>query len=667
MQRQHDKVGRHKMKTKILFVVLLGFFSGSVMNAQTNISGLISSNTTWDLAGSPYIIVGNTMVDNDVTLTIDAGVTVKFDDLMALQINGQLIARGSSGNEIKFTSLKSNPASGDWGFIAFSTSSIDAVYDLNGNYSSGSILEYCVIEYAGGGTYTTGAVMMDDAHPFIHYCTIRHNEASGINATNLTGILKIINNTISDNTTNTGGGISIRGGHAIITGNYIGENYALGVGSYGGGGIFAYDNIVEIFNNLIEKNTATGYGAGGGGAGIYVNQGSATISKNIIRNNMLLDTVNGEGGGILIYTGDAVITRNSITDNKAGKGGGIFGGGQIVNNCISGNSAQRGGGIYMSQKSIMYNSIINNTSQIGSVIDIYIADNTDSFSYNSITGNKTTGEDPVYSIGISSLPLFSFNNIFDNTTTYELYNNNGFLSPNLNAKNNWWGTSSDALIQNKIFDWVDDASKGIVEYSPFLTSMSTDAPVSPPAGLSVVAGSGQLSLTWTANSEADIAGYKVYWGTINNYPYENSIDAGNVTSYTINGLLSETYFATVTAYDNNADTVADDPNTIVNEKQCAGNESWYAKPVSVVGINETERNTEIIGEVFPNPTSRNFSINVPPAATQIQILNSSGQLVKKTTLNGQTNFNFDLMTSGTYILQVITDKQIITRKIIVNK
>lgn len=39
--------------------------------SQTNVSGVISSNTTWTLANSPYIVTGNILLNQNVTLTIE--------------------------------------------------------------------------------------------------------------------------------------------------------------------------------------------------------------------------------------------------------------------------------------------------------------------------------------------------------------------------------------------------------------------------------------------------------------------------------------------------------------------------------------------------------------------------------------------------------------------
>jgi fibronectin type 3 domain-containing protein len=59
----------------------------------------------------------------------------------------------------------------------------------------------------------------------------------------------------------------------------------------------------------------------------------------------------------------------------------------------------------------------------------------------------------------------------------------------------------------------------------------------------------QVSLAWDPNTESDLAGYKVYYGTVSR-AQTDSIDVGNVTAYTVMGLLEgRTYFFAATAYD----------------------------------------------------------------------------------------------------------------------
>ena len=84
------------------------------------------------------------------------------------------------------------------------------------------------------------------------------------------------------------------------------------------------------------------------------------------------------------------------------------------------------------------------------------------------------------------------------------------------------------------------------------------------ASASTVAWAGRATVSWDANTESDLAGYKVHYGTQPNRSYSNTIDVGNVTSYTVGNLQpGTTYYFAVTAYD------------------LSGNESDYSEEVSL--------------------------------------------------------------------------------------
>ena len=82
------------------------------------------------------------------------------------------------------------------------------------------------------------------------------------------------------------------------------------------------------------------------------------------------------------------------------------------------------------------------------------------------------------------------------------------------------------------------------------TSVSVCRPVMVSLLLLVLAGSAlaqDVTLVWDPNSEADFAGYKVYYGTASGV-YGAPIVIGAQTTYTIQNLPAGTYFFAVTAY-----------------------------------------------------------------------------------------------------------------------
>ena len=61
---------------------------------------------------------------------------------------------------------------------------------------------------------------------------------------------------------------------------------------------------------------------------------------------------------------------------------------------------------------------------------------------------------------------------------------------------------------------------------------------------------GDMTFAWDANTEPDLAGYKVHWGLSSVIPFTDEIDVGNVLTYQLTDLVEgTTYFFAVTAYD----------------------------------------------------------------------------------------------------------------------
>ena len=613
-------------KTFITILTILLIVIPQNTYSQTNVNGFISSDETWSLLNSPYIVTGNIMVNEGVTLTIEPGVIIKFETEKILQINGALFAQGTNDNKITFTSNQLNPTEGDWGYINFTDLSIDATFDGIGVYISGSILKYCIIEY--GGSSGEGVIVMTTAHPYITYCNIQNNSSWAIDAI-INGTLFIKNLLVENNQ----GGIDIdlmgNTGNAYIDNCVIKNNFDTGI---------ATSASTEITNNQIISNTCNP-GRYYRGAGIHLSGGINLVKNNFIKNNYSSDT----GGGIHVISCTATISDNIIFDNTASsRGGGAISawhsnsltieknffiknksfanGGAInlksdvnpviiINNVFAENSSENyGGAIYeecghgCSIPIIEYNTIYKNSaSNFGALY--YKGEETGlSFSYNTFTCNISTDNESK-TIYIGSLPIINYNNIYGNSATYELLNDNNSSTPFLNAENNWWGTSIDLEIQALIYDWMENGNLGIVDYDPCLVALNITAPISPPTNVAKLTSGNGVKIYWSANLESDVTGYMIHYGNPTGYSYTSNIDVGNVNTYTISSGINISDEISVTAYDSNADG---------NDDQVDGHMSWFA----VANIPPDPPVADFIADNTkgPSPFTVNFTdLSVPGA------------------------------------------------------
>lgn len=82
--------------------------------AQTVVSGEIAVNTTWSIANSPYRVIDSVRVNQGATLTIEAGVTVRFDTQTELIVHGRLDAIGTPTDSIFLIAAAPNPDTSEW-------------------------------------------------------------------------------------------------------------------------------------------------------------------------------------------------------------------------------------------------------------------------------------------------------------------------------------------------------------------------------------------------------------------------------------------------------------------------------------------------------------------------------------------------------------------------
>src|SRR5690554_6014004 len=118
-------------KTLLLLLVLMSFLS--IHAAE--VSGIISSNTTWTLANSPYIVTNNITVNAGVTLTIENGVEVRFADGKYMVIAAGVSGGTLSATNVVFTS-NTGTTPGLWNAIYFDDGSTANLSNCSFQYAT---------------------------------------------------------------------------------------------------------------------------------------------------------------------------------------------------------------------------------------------------------------------------------------------------------------------------------------------------------------------------------------------------------------------------------------------------------------------------------------------------------------------------------------------------
>ena len=139
-------------------------------NARDEIELDSSANiptTTIPKAGAPYrvlraLVIGSAVDGQVATLTVQSGVTLRFDDATndsgitlgaSPTRQGVIVAKGTASEPITFTSAKDAPAPGDWAGLYFRDTP-----------TSGNAIENAVIEYGGAPSGAQGYCCGDAAN-----------------------------------------------------------------------------------------------------------------------------------------------------------------------------------------------------------------------------------------------------------------------------------------------------------------------------------------------------------------------------------------------------------------------------------------------------------------------------------------------------------------------
>lgn len=461
-----------KLWQKVGLLVLLFIGSVTMMGQQLTpqasagsgctVGGAVITNTTWSPSTcATYTATGNIIVNEGVTLTIAPGTIIRFDAGLGMTVRGTLKAVGTAVSPITFTSNNGSPAAGDWTGLYFDDTNIDASVDTSSNYLSGSIVQFSIIEYANTG------IDLYQATPYIANNTILNNKR-GIEYFSWCCVsyplLVIRANTISNNGNDVniinGAGLSLTRGRIHLLNNLISHNTA----TSDGGGLSIWQAKVVISDNTIVHNVASTNTIYGDGAGIHANASGVTLTNNIIAYNHALGS-QSQGGGVNFYQSTPELVQgNLIMFNESGYGGGMAYSvasmlGMTTGNVIVNNTALNDGG------GVMF-AFINNSEDL-------------TFTHNSVYGNSANGV--ANDVGTT-----------DNSDREDI-----------NAVENWWGTTNLATIESHIFHAVDDANRALVLFQPILTSSPSSEQTISTTGGTFNSGDGVVSLTVPANATTE--------------------------------------------------------------------------------------------------------------------------------------------------------------------
>lgn len=230
----------------------------------TNVNGMITSDTTWTSAGSPFNLTGNVTITHGATLAIQPGATVHLNSYV-LQVEGTLTAKGTSTNPIQFR----GDVPCEERAILFQSTSVP----WNETTDTGCIIENCQL--------TAAQVVIQGASP-----KINQNTLTDVYCDRLIDV-KSGAPTISNNI--------LTGKVRSATYGYAGETALL----------LGINSSATVCNNVI-KNAFSGICVSGGESTVYL--GKPIITGNLICNHLT------EG----IYLGSpvtATIQNNTITGN----------------------------------------------------------------------------------------------------------------------------------------------------------------------------------------------------------------------------------------------------------------------------------------------------------------------------------------------------------------
>jgi len=511
---RHDSSYRDNYKHwyLILTILVLSISGHSLIAQDSLVGGTLEEDQVWTNEYT-YIVYKDIRIPEGITLSIQAGVTVKIDQGRGIFVlGGNMTVDGQHEEVIDSVNFMANHTSHrdgwKWKGISFT-----GVGGANMNYFSYANIvdaEIAFDIYNSEEVYIENSCILNNQNIGIRLFNSRHCDVvNSLLQNNYDGIEMVATdaNETSDNLVKNC--ILKNANHNI----YLLKAY---------GGIFV-DNLLE--SNLIE----------GGNNGIWVdNGGGEAFGKNAIHKNVFVDNGGEEGYALLLAQDSITVTNNIFWKNNIA----IFYDQYTTGSIVAHNS------FYQNNESILLSS--------GSLGHEF---RNNTFSMNEISAFNFSETGEIF---------FNHNNIIAISGQEKVIVNN--TPDDINIEQSFWNTTSDSEIQQMIYDKNDDPALGLVIYDPFLTDADTTNPVAPPLSLIKQSVDGKVKLSWLPNPEIDLRAYKAYYGGFENYSFPLVTEAITDTVYFLSG---------VDIFDSVAVTAVDSATQLI-DAQLSGHESPFA-------------------------------------------------------------------------------------------
>ena len=447
-----------------------------------------------------------------------------------------------------------------------------------------------------------GSVYIQNSSPIFKNCIFEENESaiSGGAVHIYEGSPEFRNCTFRNNlSTNSGGAINIEGNYnsevafrpvfknCSFTSNSITITAEYGSGN-GAAVYFGGSGSAEFNDCQFRYNSITSSGGGYGGAininGSYNNDGQeenpVLLNRCSFIGNSISAQTNTYGGALKISSStdiiNCLIADNTMHGAQVGSGywcpgAGIFV--QLSSYWDSDEQTEEYGTVKIINSTIVYND--NNTSgQTGG--GLYIASSYDNLTmFNTILwGNTDYYNSGNQNINDQGTLITDYNNIENGDSWTNIGSNSTYIDPQFSDATNGdysLGLASSVVgIGTASFEGLSAPSVDIrnnstsyprpnpAQTNPDMGAYESTYSSSPypdaPTGLAATAGDGSITLSWTANSETDIAKYGVYYGTESGPTVKQTdVSGGSTVTTTISGLSNNvTYYFRITAIDDDS-------------------------------------------------------------------------------------------------------------------